>query len=313
MTTDGEMCTIDFRQSYPSYEFDELEASVRSFVNLYDRHEDRLQGATESFTQLAARVREAPEVAPANRAVRGLLGGVLGAVSGGIAGGVGGVLGSVAATTYQKLSGEIGAVDATVGLAGSVVGGVAGGVFTGSVGGAAGATTSSSSHGAVSDALWVAIGAATGGAIGGIFGGTVGAAGGAVGGGFGALLGTRFAVYVVGGEREKKETKQEVSLMLKAKLDFSETIKPLLVQLRSIKTTSEKLDLVPEAQLFTQQTEKTLAAAAAMEETVAAPQRDKDLTQFEEAAKRSRRVCEELKTTRTEAGTLLINLTCKLI
>ncbi|XP_053270201.1 uncharacterized protein LOC128427130 [Pleuronectes platessa] len=306
------MSTISFRTCYPSYDFDELQASVRSFVNLYDQHEDRLQGALESYTQLAARVREAPEVAPANRAVRGLLGGALGAVSGAIAGGVGGVLGSVAATTYQKLCGEIGAVDATVGFAGSVVGGVAGGVFTGSVGGAVGATTSSSSHGAVSDALWVTIGVATGGAIAGIFGGTVGAAGGAVGGGFGALLGTRFAVYVVGGEREKKETRQEVNVRRKAKIDFTETIKPLLVELSSIKTISEKLDLIPVVHLFTRQTEKTLAAAAAMEETLADPQRDEDLTQFEEAAKRSRRVCEELKTTRTKAGKLWNDLTCEL-
>ncbi|XP_062269705.1 uncharacterized protein LOC133975752 [Platichthys flesus] len=302
MTTDGEMCTIDFVPTY--YKTVELEERLKSFVNLYDRHEDRLQGATESFTQLAARVRETPEVAAANRVFRGLLGGVLGAVSGAIAGGVWGVLGSVGATTYQSLYGEIGAVDATVGFAGSVVGGVAGGVFTGSVGGAVGASTSSSSHGAVSNALWVAIGAATGGAIGAIFSRTVGAAGGAVGGGFGALLGTRFAVDVVGGAREKIETKQEVSLM-QTGLDFSETIKPLLVELSAINTTSEKFQFVPQVNFFTRQTEKTLAAAAAMEETVAAPQRDKDLTQFEEAAKRSRRVCEELKTTRTEAGTLL--------
>ncbi|XP_035001674.2 keratin, type I cytoskeletal 9-like [Hippoglossus stenolepis] len=302
--------SVDFSRSTTSNDLvDELEASLTSFVNLYDRHEDRLQRASESFTQTAARVREAREVVPANRTIRGVFGGALGAVSGAIAGGVGGALGAVAATTCQRLCGEIGAVGATVGFAGSVVGGVAGGVFSGSVGGAVGATTSSSSHGAVSDALWVAIGVATGGAIGGTFGRTVGAAGGAVGGGFGALLGTRFAVYVAGGEKEKKVTRQEVSVIQKTGLDFCETIKPLQVELSSIKTISEKIQFSPDVQRVTRQTAKTLAAAAAMEETAADPQRDADLTQFvEEAAKRSRRICEELKTTRTDAEKLLIPL-----
>ncbi|XP_019967679.1 uncharacterized protein [Paralichthys olivaceus] len=295
---------------------DELVASLASFVKLYDRHEDRLQRCSQSFTQTVARVRETQELVPGNKTIRGVFGGVLGAVSGGIAGGVGGALGAVAATTCQKLCGEISAVGATVGFAGSVFGGVAGGVFTGSVGGAVCTTASSSLRGSVSNALWVTMGFATGGAIGGVFGGTVGAAGGAVGGGFGALQGTRFAVYVVGGAADsfkiEKRTRQEVNVMQHTGHDFSETIKPLLLELNSIKTLGEKIKSSPDVQRVARQTAETLAAATAMEKTVGDSQRVTDSTQLvEEAAKQSRRICEELKTTRTDAEKLLISLRMK--
>ena len=58
--------------------------------------------------------------------------------------------------------------------------------------------------------------------------------------------------------------------------DFSETIKPLLLELNSIKTLGEKIKSSPDVQRVARQTAETLAAATAMEKTVGDSQRVTD-------------------------------------
>ncbi|KAF0025862.1 hypothetical protein F2P81_022743 [Scophthalmus maximus] len=298
---------------------DELVPSLTSFAELYDRRTDRLQAASASFAQAAARVREEQKDESVTKTIRGMIGGAFGALSGGVAGGVFGALGGVSAGTLSILCEEISAVGATAGLAGSLIGGVGGGAFSGCIGGAvsaANAEATSSFPGVVSDAVWFSLGLATGGAMGRVFGGSVGAAGGAAGGAFGAWNGARFAVYVVGSLstqclNEEKKTK-EASMVQQTGHDLSETIKPLVVELNTIKTITRKITSSADVRRTAGQTAKTLAAVTAMEKTVSDSQTATDLTRFvssvDKAARQSRRTCEELKKMRTEAEKLLGSL-----
>ncbi|XP_037610140.1 keratin, type I cytoskeletal 14-like [Sebastes umbrosus] len=299
---------------------DELITSLTSFVRLYGQRRDYLQRASESFTLAAARLHDEHEDIAENKPVRCLFsvfGGVLGAACGAVTGGVGGALGAVSAATCTRFCGHINALGATFGFVGSVLGGVVGGTFCGAVGGAVcAAATGGPVHGVVSDVAWFTIGGATGGAIGGIFGGTVGAAGGAVGGAFGALCATRFAVFLVGHFCRKKDSKDEKTKSMKVKMmqksgHFSETIKPLVDELKTIKTVSDKMASAAAVRGVAGQTAKTLTSVTAMEKSISDSQRASDLLQFvssvEEAARQSRRITEDLETTRAEVETYLVS------
>ncbi|XP_056222298.1 glycine-rich protein 1-like [Seriola aureovittata] len=298
---------------------DKLIISLKSFMLLYHQHDGRLQRASESFAQAAARLQNTQNEVASFPDLLSLSGGAVGGVCGGFTGGVGGALGAVAAATCARLCGKMNAVDATVGFVGSVFGGVAGGVFSGSVGGAVGVAVEASSnsfHGAVNKVVCFTIGLTTGGAIGGIFGGPVGAAGGAAGGGFGALCGTGLAVYLVGGvadsvcgtkdSREDENRTKNMKMIQKAANEFSEGIKPLVQQLKTVQMISDEMTSSANVQRFTRQTAKTLAAVTAMQKTISDSQRAKDPTQFvAEAARKSRKITEELRNMSTEAENLL--------
>ncbi|XP_020482067.2 keratin, type I cytoskeletal 10-like [Labrus bergylta] len=302
---------------------DELIVRLTAFSCLYSQRRDRLLRVSESFTLTATRLREgAPENKPV-RVVFTVFGGALGAACGVVSGGVWGFLGAVSAATFTRICGQIGAVGATVGFLGSVLGGVVGGVFCGAVGGAVGAAAGGSEsplHGVVSDVAWFTIGCATGGSIGGIFGGTVGAAGGAVGGAFGGLYATRFASYLVGSifgrfskdsKRQKKKS-ENMRVIQETAGDFRETIKPLMEEMKAIKSMGEKVDDSDGVRGVAAQMENTLVSVTTLERTLIDSQRASDLSQFvsgvEEAARQSRTITEELKRTREEAQRVLVSL-----
>ncbi|KAL7371760.1 hypothetical protein ABVT39_004436 [Epinephelus coioides] len=302
---------------------DELITSLTSFIRVYSQRRDRLQRASESFTLTAAQLREMQRNISENKPLRSLLGvfgGMVGAACGGVTGGAGGALGAVGAATCARFCGHINAVGATVGFVGSVLGGTVGGVFSGTVGGAicaAAKGTDSPVDGVVGDVAWFTIGCATGGAIGGIFGGTVGAAGGAVGGGFGGLYATRFAVYLVGYFCESKDFKEQKTESLKMNVmqksgDFSEAIKPLVEELKTVQTISDKMASREVVRGVAAQTAQTLTSVTRMETTISDCQRTTDLPQFvssfEEAARQSQKITDEVEETKTEVDTLLVSL-----
>ncbi|XP_050922280.1 keratin, type I cytoskeletal 9 [Lates calcarifer] len=322
---DFEGSCMDYRQStISSHLKKELIKSLTSFMQLYNQRKDRLKRPSDSLMLAAAQVQKEASSNEMRRSLFRFSGGVLGAVFGGVVGGAGGALGAVGAATYSTLCGEINAVGATVGFLSSILGGVAGGVFSGCVGGgvsAAAGASGSSFHGVVSNVVWFIIGFTTGGAIGGTFGGRVGAAGGAIGGGFGALHGTRIAVYLVGGasvsfrggERKKEERMtKRVNMIQQTGDNFSETIKPLVEELKTIKAISDEITSRADVQSVSEQTAKTLAAVTAMEKTISDSQRATDLPEFassiEEAARQSREITEELMKTNTEVKKLLVSL-----
>lgn len=324
---DFEGCSVDYGVFATSTDLkDELITSLTSFALLHSQHRDRLQKTSESFTLTAALYEMHEDVAEneAARVMSTVFGGVLGAACGGVCGGVWGTLGAVSAVTCARFCDNINAVGATVGFVGSVMGGAVGGASCGAVGAAVGAAaevTGNPLH-AVSDVVWFSIGFATGGAIGGVFGGTVGAAGGAVGGAFGALSGTIFAVGLVrrivghfceckDSIQQKKKSKK-VNVIQKTGEDFRAAIKPLVEELKTIKSISDKMASSHLLHSVAAQTMKTLASVTAMEKTISDSQRATDLPQFvssgEEAARQSKKLTEELETTRAEVEKLLVSL-----
>ncbi|XP_034563430.1 uncharacterized protein LOC117829829 [Notolabrus celidotus] len=323
---DFEGGSSDYRLLIPQSDpKDELITSLKSFSVLYSQRRDRLQRVSESFTLTAVRLHQD---APENKAVRvvfAVFGGALGAGCGVVSGGVWGFLGAVSAATFTRICGKINAVGATVGFFGSVLGGVVGGVFCGALGGAIGATAGASAspvHGVVSDVAWFTIGCATGGAIGGTFGGTVGAAGGAVGGAFGGFCATRFASCLVGsifGRVSGNKDSDGQKKMLKNKRaiedaagDFRETIKPLLQEMKTIKSISDKMSDSDGVQSVATGIEKTLDAVIILGITLIDSQRATDLQKFvssvEDAARQSTKTTEELKTTSQEVEKVLGSL-----
>lgn len=325
---DFEGCSVDYGVFTTSTDLkDELIISLTSFTLLHSQHRDRLHRTSESFT-LTAALHEMHEDVAENETARVMstvFGGVLGAACGGVCGGVWGTLGAVSAVTCARFCGDINAVGATVGFVGSVLGGAVGGASCGAVGGALGAAaeaTGSPLYAVVSDIAWFSIGFATGGAIGGVFGGTVGAAGGAVGGAFGALSGMNFAVGLVrrivghfSGSKDSKEQKKKskkVNVIQKTGEDFSEAIKPLVEELKTIKSITDKMASSHFVHSVVAQTMKTLASVTAMEKTISDSQRATDLPQFvssgEEAARQSKKITEELETMRAEVEKLLVSL-----
>lgn len=317
---------LDYRLFVPHTDpKDELVTSLKSFSLLYGQRRLRLQRVSESFTLTAVQL---GEDVPENKAVQvvfTVFGGALGSACGVLSGGVWGFLGAVSAATFTRICGKINAVGATVGFFGSVLGGVVGGVFCGAVGGAIGATAGASDspiHGVISDVTWFTIGCATGGAMGGTFGGTVGAAGGAIGGAFGGLCATRFAVFLVGslfGRFSKTKNSNEQKKMLKnqrvmedSAADFRETVKPLLQEMKTIKSISEKMSESDGVQSVATEIEKSLDALMTLGKTLSDSLRATDLQKFasivEEAARQSRRSTEELKRTSVEVEKLLGSL-----
>ncbi|XP_035523322.1 uncharacterized protein LOC118332246 [Morone saxatilis] len=297
---------------------EELIASLTSFIKLYSQHRNRLQTTSESFT--AAQLHEMPVSGSlAFHSMCSFFGGVVGATGGGLSGGVFGVFGAIGAVTFSRFCDyDIKAIGATVGIVGSVLGGVAGGALGGAVGGAVGAAveaTGSRVDAVISDVASFAIGFAAGSAIGGIFGGAVGAAGGAFGGAFGALCATKVVVNIVGemvrAAKDSDCKKNTVNVMQKTG-DFSETIKLLVAELKTIKARCDKMASSDVVRSVAGQTAKMLASVAMMEETLRVSQSDTDRPQFvssvEEAARLSKNITEELETTRTEVEKLLVLL-----
>ncbi|XP_042364403.1 keratin, type I cytoskeletal 9 [Plectropomus leopardus] len=297
---------------------DELITSLTSFLRVYSQRRDLLRRSSESFSLTAARLHEMHEDISENKTFHGLFsvfGGLLGAACGSVTGGIGGALGAVSAATCARFCGDISAVDATVGFVGSTFGGAVGGTFTGTVGGAicAGRPV----HKAVSDIVLFAIGCATGGAIGGVFGGTVGTAGGAIGGAFGGLYATRFAVYLVGHfcekvELEEQKIKAVKTSMMRQSGDFSENIKPLMDELKTVKTMSDQMASREVVHSVGTQTVKTLISVTTMQKMISDCQRTTDLPQivssFGEVSKQSQKVTKELEQTRAEVDKLLVLL-----
>lgn len=304
----------------------ELITSLTSFLRVYSQRRAHLQRTSQLFTLTAARLHEIHKKAFDKKSVGvvfRVFGGVLGAACG-VNGGLWGALGSVGAATCARYCGRVSAVGATVGFAGSVIGGVVGGVFSGAVGGAVCAPaqlTDSPVPRVVSDVVLFSIGCATGGAIGGLFGGNVGAAGGAVGGAFGALCATRCAVFLirgimrlVGSEESKEEIIKGVKVTVMEKSgDFREAIKPLVDELKTIKSISNKMAPSDVVYGVSAQTAKTLSSVTTMEKTISESQEIRtDLKQFvssvDEAARQGRRVTAELEETKVEVETLLASL-----
>ncbi|XP_074519653.1 uncharacterized protein LOC141785317 [Halichoeres trimaculatus] len=304
---------------------DELITSLKSFSLLYSQRRHRLHRVSESFTLTAVRLHDD---VPENKAVRvvfTVFGGALGSACGILSGGVWGFLGAVSAATFTRICGKINAVGATVGFFGSVLGGVVGGVFCGAIGGAIGATAGASdspAHGIVGDVAWFTIGGATGGAMGATFGGTVGAAGGAIGGAFGGLCATRFAVFFVGSlfgrisgnknSNQQKKMLKNQSVMKDSAADFRETIKPLLQEMKTIKSISEKMSESEGVQNLATEIEKSLDALIILGISLSDSLRATDLQKFvssvEDAARQSRKSTEELERTSEEVEKLLLSL-----
>lgn len=305
---------------------DELIKSLTSFLRVYGQGRDRLQKTSESFTLAVAQLHDMHEDIIKNESFQSLLsllGGVSGAACGGVTAGVLGTLQAVSTATCSRFCGRTNAVVATVGVIGSMYGSVVGGVFCGGVGGAvcaAAKVTGNPVHGVLRDVASFTIGCATGGAIGGIFGGTIGAAGGAFGCAFGALYATRFAVFVVGNimnyctskdSKEQKMKSKKEKVMQKSG-DFSESIKPLVNKLKTIKTISNKMASDAAVHSVAAQTAKTLKSAITMEKTISDSQRTIDLPQFissvEDAARQGKKITEELEEMRAEVEQLLVSL-----
>uniref|UniRef100_UPI0037E8D19C keratin, type I cytoskeletal 13-like n=1 Tax=Semicossyphus pulcher TaxID=241346 RepID=UPI0037E8D19C len=322
---DFEGGSLDYRRLIPQTDLrDELFTSLTSFCLLHAQRRDHLQRAAQSFTLTAAGPHEGDPESKTVRVVVAVFGGAIGAACGLVSGGIWGFLGAVSAATFTRICGRINAVGATVGFFGSMLGGVVGGVFCGAVGGAVGAATGggdSPAHGVVSDVAWFTIGCATGGAIGGIFGGMVGAAGGAVGGAFGGFCATRFSVCLVGsiygrfsGSRDSKgqRMKSKTGTVQRAAEDFTETINPLVKEMKTIKSLSNGMADSDGVRSVVTEIEKTLVAVTTMEITLRDSQRAADLTQFvsrvEEAARQSQKVTEGIEKTREEVEKVLFSL-----
>lgn len=294
---------------------DELTTSLTSFVRLYDRRAHHLRTTSEEFTQTSAGLFDGVQ------ALATALGRVLGGVCGSLSGGVFGAIGAEAC--------DINAVDATVGFVSSIVGGVVGGALGAAVGtavGVAAETTGSPVHDVLRDVAWFNIGFATGGAIGAIFGGTDGAKGGAIGGALGALCSTRFAVSlledVIGrfhGTKDPKGKKPYLATTRHHDGDrmqiigvYREAVKPLVEELKTIKTICDKMGPSDILHSVAGQTANTLASVAKMEGAISDSQRATGLLQFasifEEAGRRSKKITEELETTRTTVEAFLASL-----
>lgn len=304
---------------------DELITSLTSFVRLYSQRRVRLQRTSQTFALTAAGLDETNK--DENQILQTLFamfGGGLGAACGAVAGGLWGAFGAVAAATYARLCGDINAVGATVGFVGSVFGGAVGGVFGGAVGstvGAAAEVMGSPVPRVVSEVAWFTIGFVTGGATGGVFGGTVGVAGGGFGGAFGALYSTRFAgslvrsmvcYFLVRNKEPKEQKNSKKENVIQKAGDFCEAIKPLVEELKTIKTISDNMASSVVVHSVASQTAKTLASVTTMEKSISASQSATDLPQFvssvEEAARQCKTVTEELETTRAEVDKLLVSL-----
>ncbi|XP_039644874.1 uncharacterized protein LOC120551475 [Perca fluviatilis] len=303
---------------------DELITSLTSFLRIYSQGRDCLQRTSESFTLAVAQLHDMQEDIIKNESFQSLLsllGGVSGAVCGGVTAGVLGALGAVNAATSPRFCGHINAVWATVGFIGSVFGGVVGGVFCGGVGGAvcaAAKVTGSPVPGVLRDVASFTIGGATGGAIGGIFGRTIGAAGGAFGCAFGTLFATRFSIFVVGNimnhckDSKEQKTKSKKENVMQKSRDFSESIKPLVNKLKTMKTVSNKMASDVVVHSVAAQTAKTLKSVITMVKTISDSQRTTDLPQFvssvEDAARQGQKITEELEEMRAEVEKLLVSL-----
>ncbi|CAJ1081428.1 uncharacterized protein LOC117829829 [Xyrichtys novacula] len=318
--------SFDYRLLVPQTDpEDELSVSLTSFSLLYSQRRDRLQRVSESFALTAARLHGDPPENKTARVVFAVFGGALGAGCGVMSGGVCEILGAISATTVNRICGQINAVGATVGFFGSVLGGVIGGVFCGAIGGAIGATAGppdSPVHDVTRDVVWFTVGGVTGGAIGATFGGTVGAAGGAVGGAFGGVCATKFTVFLAGSifgrfsgnkdfNRQSQMFKNQKVIQDSAG-DFRETFKPLLEEMRTIKSINQKMSDREAVQSVATQIEKTLDAVITLEITLSDSQRATDLHKFvssvDEAARQSRKTTEELQTTSEEVEKLLGSL-----
>lgn len=290
---------------------DELVTSLTTFVRLYDQHSHQLQTTSDNLTLTAAQIIEG---------LKAVLGRVLGELFGGFSGGL---LGAIGAVTCISLCDDI---DESVCIVSSVLGGIVGGALGGGVGsvvGVATKTTGNPVHSVLRDVAWLNIGFATGGAIGGIFGGTVGAIGGAIGGALGALCSSKFAVSsveaVIGSFNRTKDSKEQKKVsektpspdggMVRVVKDFRGAIKPLVEELKNIKTICDKMAPSDIVHSVATQTAKTLASVTKMEETISDPLKVTDLLQFasniEEAARQSKKINEDLETTRAEAETCL--------
>lgn len=295
-----------------------LRASLKTFVQLYDQRKDDLQGAYELFVRAAAQANKSQEVLEdcLAQTLFIVFGGALGTLIGGVTGGIWGSLGAVGATTYARFFGNINVAGAAVGIGGSVMGGVVGGVFSGFIGGSAEVavlTTGREIHGMVSNALWFAIGFATGGAIGSTLGGSVGAVGGAVGGGFGAWHATRATVYLVGKvtDLSKKDLKgkqmKKTDTVQKSGADFSACIKPLVNELKTVQRICDQMASDETVKGVADQIVKTLTTVTEMEKSVSNSQ-----TEFrscvKEAGSQCKKVQEELQRMREEVEKLLGSL-----
>lgn len=298
----------------------ELITSLTSFIKLYSQRRARLQRSSESFMLTAARLREMHKEVSEKKTGRGLLtvfGGVLGAPWGGVFGAAFGAFGAVTATAWAWLCDDINALRVTGGFVCSVFGGVVGGAFGGGVGGAVDVeATGGPVYAFVREAAWFTIGFAAGVAIGGTYGGAVGAAGGASGGGFGALCGKRLAVSVLESitvffgmkvSKAQKIKSEKVTVEQKTQ-DFRETIKPLVEELKSLKTICDQMAASAFVRGVAGQTAKTLASVTKMEKTIGDSQKATDMLQFvssvEEAARQSKTITEEVEKTREEAEKL---------
>lgn len=315
----------------------ELITSLTSFIKLYSQRRDRLQRSSESFMLTAARLHDDMHKEVSEKKTgRGLLtvfGGVLGAPWGGVFGAAFGAFGAVTATAWAWLCDDINALCVTGGfvcsvfggVVGGAFGGVVGGAFSGGVGGAFGGgvggavdveATGGPVYGFVREAAWFTIGFAAGVAIGGTYGGAVGAAGGASGGGFGALCGKRLAVNVLESisvffrmkvSKAQKIKSEKVTVEQKTQ-DFRETIKPLVEELKSLKTICDQMAASAFVRVVAGQTAKTLAFVTTMEKTIVDSQKATDMLQFvssvEEAARQSKTITEEVEKTREEAEKL---------
>lgn len=94
--------------------------------------------------------------------------------------------------------------------------------------------------------------------------------------------------------------------------DFRGAIKPLVEELKNIKTICDKMAPSDIVHSVAGQTAKTVASVTKMEETTSDPQRATDLLQFassiEEATRQNKKINEELEMTRAEVETCLVSL-----
>lgn len=284
---------------------DKLLSSLTSFVRLYDQRMHRVCTTSENFLLVATEVLDLLLVSVNE------LGSNLGKYLGGISGGI-------FSAIYALACGD-NAVHVTVGC--SIFGGAVGGALSGAVGSLVGIsdeTTGSPVCDVIRDIAWLNIGFAAGGAVGGVFGGTVGATSSALG----ALMSTKVAVSLTRNiicsfpkSKEGKkhlEKKQSGNMkMLNVIRDFRGAIKPLVEELKTVGTICDKMDTSDDMQSVAAQTTATLASVTEMEEIIRESCKAECLLTLavgiEKAAKRSKRINEELERMRTEVETFLVS------
>ncbi|XP_029953655.1 keratin, type II cytoskeletal 1-like [Salarias fasciatus] len=287
---------------------EELLASLRRFLTLYDQRRNVFREAAECLRRGGGSERRAATDSLAV-ALLGLLRGPLGATVGGVSGGLWGVTGAVGAAAYSRMYGHVNVMEASIGFLGGAFGGLVGGALSGSVAGEAEVTFVASGRrfgGVASTVLWISLGSVSGGTIGSIYGGSIGAAGGALGGGLGALHARALVIYMMSNSINRPSEGKGSSDTVET---LQTSVKPLVEELLAIQKVLAQMKFSYMTVDITEQTAKTLAALRSLEEALSGCQEAADPPRsapcWQDGAKLCSEALEELKKMKAEVDKIL--------